>query len=1262
MKWKGAGPQNPTPTAFYLLIRIEGKQTTKKYLFCPTEKDNSMITNNAQNVNKESYTTTKNISIYRNSYDTKGTLTDIDNIYKRISKGGKGLAQKTKKARKLASKDERLYKKFKESALPAPAFAGIFPSNKRQADHLQQHSGYIVFDIDDLPSLTLYALIEYLKRRNDIVLAFLSPSGTGLKLVVRVTPTPQDHKEHKAAYKSVIDHFADIAAQFHFTFDKGNDCNRLCYLAHDRDVLYVPDATAIEWDRDRYLEIQAELQENQSTDFDTGNIDITALDYIDPDNAPIEDEDGHPITHYNVWIGVGMACHNSGLPFDVWDQWSQQGQKYNQAEMRYKWESFGNRTDGQLTWATVIHWAKQGGYVPTSRSRNTKAPLLQIDTAQTEKRKSELTPKKDVETELDAVIRKFIESPKTETPQFTILSHDTGTGKSTTNLARAYGAGKKVLSLLGNHSLAEQQTHTASEIGFIAYRFRGRGHNFDDTNLGSLPVAMREQDETLFDKYNVMCPIYDSIKKMTDKRITPIYTCLNCPLFNTCKKKGYWSQYIQIFKATYLCVCLQDLPFNPDLWAFLNTIMSGKIPFEPDTETETPEETAIAAKLGLGTNAAKDTNNKPFDFAMIDDYNISELYIDVTYTIKELADLMRAWHGTETGEVIETIYKAIWELHKHQKDENTQPAMAILRELFEELDQEKRDRINENLTQHAHRHPDGEIEPMSPLSALLSGIRLVDITPVWHSKDWTLIHQLEAMLSFCQNDAQAPIFSLITKDTAQVTFTIPPQIHPQLNKVLFVSATADIEGTQAAFTGKDVEWTIPSVKRPQLADGVKLYQYVDSRVTASSIFEQSNDAKGNIVYDENGKPMRTGQLTNRAKEILQKITTLVKEDSNKSLFTSYKEFTDGEFTELETIKQLHDAFDTITHYDIAQGRNFHDYKVFINFGYPKIQLSTIKNEARRQYAHDPNPLCFDYDKTTDTENGYISTAGRFLDQRVENIRQQFTTLKLKQTIGRARINRWKNTIVLCITNEPIPGFTELATPLTYKQLMQAPLLDDMDIEKSITAEIKTEKPTTADKVVYLKQQHPQITQSEIAQNLNISQQAVSKHLTKAHRDWDERECNNLQPSDTIPIVINSCTSSRKLCNVTLREQILNMLSRGEAKTSEIIEAVHGKPYSVKNEMRRLVQVGEIVKVRYGIYALPNPIKQEVTKPIDIELEKTNIEYPEIQPPLPILDISENIRLLELKIKIERFAADWGPKEVAANYNQRNNYHFDIFSD
>lgn len=128
--------------------------------------------------------------------------------------------------------------------------------------------------------------------------------------------------------------------------------------------------------------------------------------------------------------------------------------------------------------------------------------------------------------------------------------------------------------------------------------------------------------------------------------------------------------------------------------------------------------------------------------------------------------------------------------------------------------------------------------------------------------------------------------------------------------MILANAHADIEATQASFGKKPIDGYICVGRHPKLAAGVKLYQYINSRLTAGNIFELERDAQGNVVYSEDSKPKRTGGLTQRTADILNKIAALLDADPRQSVFTSYKEFVDADLTQTEPLQTLHNGFDS----------------------------------------------------------------------------------------------------------------------------------------------------------------------------------------------------------------------------------------------------------------------------------------------------------------------------------------------------------------
>jgi hypothetical protein len=162
------------------------------------------------------------ISVFRslfNSKETPFTLEAIE-VYNRIKQGNPELISKIKKLRAGDSESKM--------QLMAIMFNGTF--SERKDDGLIQHSGLCVLDFDKYPDAkTLTAERNRLKECPYVYMMFTSPSGNGLKVVIR---TPESNKfEHKRrfeAYKEYIqsDYF-DVA---------NSNVSRVCFESYDPDA------------------------------------------------------------------------------------------------------------------------------------------------------------------------------------------------------------------------------------------------------------------------------------------------------------------------------------------------------------------------------------------------------------------------------------------------------------------------------------------------------------------------------------------------------------------------------------------------------------------------------------------------------------------------------------------------------------------------------------------------------------------------------------------------------------------------------------------------------------------------------------------------------------------------------------------------------------------------------------------------------------------------------------------------------------------
>ncbi len=114
--------------------------------------------------------------------------------------------------------------------IPAICFSGIF--SKHANDACVKHSGLIAIDFDHLGE-RLPELRKRLESDPYTFILFLSPSGDGLKLVVKI---PDSILTHEFSARALTDYYADEQ------LDEFRDIARFCFSSYDPDIYYNPDS------------------------------------------------------------------------------------------------------------------------------------------------------------------------------------------------------------------------------------------------------------------------------------------------------------------------------------------------------------------------------------------------------------------------------------------------------------------------------------------------------------------------------------------------------------------------------------------------------------------------------------------------------------------------------------------------------------------------------------------------------------------------------------------------------------------------------------------------------------------------------------------------------------------------------------------------------------------------------------------------------------------------------------------------------------
>jgi hypothetical protein len=162
------------------------------------------------------------ISVFRSLFNSKETpfkLT-VTEVYQRIKKGNPDIIAKINRIR--AGDPES------KNQLMAIMFNGTF--NERKDDGLVNHSGLCILDFDKYPNQKVQ--LQERKRLMEcpyVYMMFTSPSGNGLKVVIRIPES--DKYEHKRRFEA----FKEYINTDYFDVSNSN-VSRVCFESYDPDA------------------------------------------------------------------------------------------------------------------------------------------------------------------------------------------------------------------------------------------------------------------------------------------------------------------------------------------------------------------------------------------------------------------------------------------------------------------------------------------------------------------------------------------------------------------------------------------------------------------------------------------------------------------------------------------------------------------------------------------------------------------------------------------------------------------------------------------------------------------------------------------------------------------------------------------------------------------------------------------------------------------------------------------------------------------
>ena len=260
--------------------------------------------------------------------------------------------------------------------LPGIMFSGLF--SKRSAKGLKAKSGLICADLDKVENIE--AVRVKIQRDPHTLAVFVSPSGTGLKVLLRIDP----EREHLESFTATERYFLKT---FGVKIDKAcKDVCRLCFVSYDPKLFQNLEAKKLNYEKmaevltlvpDRKSSPRPRIADTATVNLARTNlVSLTTGDITHP-IAPLDELDSSeleralnyisPDCSYPQWVAVGMGLkHQFGDEgLKVWDKWSASGEKYiGINETTYKWGSFSANHRPPVTARSILKLAADNGWHP----------------------------------------------------------------------------------------------------------------------------------------------------------------------------------------------------------------------------------------------------------------------------------------------------------------------------------------------------------------------------------------------------------------------------------------------------------------------------------------------------------------------------------------------------------------------------------------------------------------------------------------------------------------------------------------------------------------------------------------------------------------------------------------------------------------------------------------------------------------------------------------------------------------------------------
>ncbi|RKU25370.1 hypothetical protein C6497_16040 [Candidatus Poribacteria bacterium] len=637
-----------------------------------------------------------------------------------------------------------------------------------------------------------------------------------------------------------------------------------------------------------------------------------------------------------------------------------------------------------------------------------------------------------------------------------------------------------------------------------------------------------------------------------------IHICPHCPVYTTCQKDGYLAQHqllqktkVQLLTDTQLFFSSESTNSETQRLKQLDNTQRLNILLEPIIQNQTnTAELSIKRLQEWILNWRGEVLGNFANFLMNAFQPNNMYYSD---TIKRIRSTVQAfeWQEEEIVRQMQQINVTCQVTEPGYVDPDTGQELAkftikfkggataylpINHETQNQLIQRELPVLNLKFFQ---LNTDMKI-PMSMTQAIEFGIlktdtvdHIEDFPTVCKNPNWTIWHQLKHFFNYYSRNEDVRI--LWHEDVLLFRWTTT--IHPSIKQLIITTTSLTQQQIQRLFPDEKIEFRF--IKPKTWKKGNRIFQ-IRTGLYAREILL---NARGN--WDVIG-------LTNIGGRIFARILAEIEKDPNiRHTVISYaaalkqiKELVKTQNVNFVRNTENYFISNVVVEQDFRQP--IEESQVIWIAGCPEPPIGNVWLQAQTLYGNDSKPLL--YDKDPDT--------GHYKDERLHRIYKQMIVNFIKTIINSAKLDQLENKTIIIITDVNIPHVTNRPETMLFDW-------EDFEIANDLntlpeTIAIRERFEAERDKL------SAESTRETVERVLGCSQRQANRLLQKFRGGAPLR--------------------------IPFRDQILDMLTEGDKKTAEFVKAIEGNPEAVKNELKRLVDRGEIVRIRRGIYSTPNTAK------------------------------------------------------------------------